>query len=400
MEGNKIHVQYVSVDSLHPYPNNPRLNDAAVDYVARSIERYGFRAPICVDKDYVIIYGHTRLKAAQKLGLKQVPVYVAADMTKEQADEYRLADNSVAEVAVWDKMKLQEEFAALPNFTPADFGFLGFKADPKKIKREIEASEGDIVALEGGNPNGGGDVALLDDDPYTDNVTALGIPIVDASKTPTWDDVKDLRLFLGHYTDFPPPYIYMWGTGKRHDVEGVDNIFDGACVAFYTEDERFDNIYPYPAEMTTKLLNEGVKMCIMPNFSSYARMPKVERLFQIYKSHFVARFWQKNGLLVVPDFMPQADIWDYTKELIPKGCPFAVQLHQRLEGEELRETANVLKAQLSHCEPPYVVVYFSQKNRTALEPVFDGFKVLWVETFCTQCAAHRKSHGSAKKGGR
>lgn len=391
---DRIVVEYMPVESVHPYANNPRINDGAVDYVARSIERYGFRAPICVDKDNVIIYGHTRLRAAIRLGMKEVPVYRATDMSPEQAAEYRLADNSVAEIAVWDRMKLKEEFAALPSFKPADFGFFGFKADPEKIP-ELEAESQDIVTLDGANPYGS-EVALMDDDPYTDNITDLGIPRFDGTKVPTWDDVKDLRLFIGHYTDFPPPYFYIWGTGRTHHMEGVDNIFENGCVAFYTEDDKFNNIYPYPAEVTTKLLNAHVKMCVMPNFSSYPRMPMVERLFQIYKSHFVARYWQKNGLLVIPDFMPQADIWKYTEELIPKGCPFAIQIQQRLEGEELAETANMIRRRIDTCEPPYVLAYYSKKNREALEHSFDGVRVVWVETFCAQCAEHGKGRKRAQ----
>ena len=383
------------VEDVHPYENNPRVNDAAVDYVARSIERYGFRAPICVDKANVIIYGHTRLRAALKLGMTEVPVYRAVDMTPEQAAEYRLADNSVAEVAVWDGMKLKQEFAALPNFKPADFGFFGFKPEVEKVK-ELEAASDDIVTLDGEHEDGSA-VALMDDDPYTENVTALGIPRFDGRKVPTWDDVKDLRLFIGHYTDFPPPYFYIWGTGRTHHMEGVDNIFEGGCVAFYTEDEKFEGIYPYPSEITTKLLNANVRMCVMPNFSSYPRMPMVERLFQLYKSHFVARYMQKNGLLVIPDFIPQADIWQYTAELIPRGCPFAIQIQQRLLGEELAETANMIKRRIDTCEPPYVIAYYSKKNRDALEKSFDGVPVVWIETFCAQCAEHGKGRSKAQK---
>ena len=200
-----------------------------------------------------------------------------------------------------------------------------------------------------------------------------------------------MRLFIGNYTDFKPPYLYLWGSGRKHKMDDVENIFDGSCVFFYTEDDKFNGIYPYPAEMTTKMLNAHVKMCIMPNFSSYKRMPMVERLFQLYKSHFVARYWQKNGLLVVPDFIPQDDVWRYTCELIPEGCPFAVQIHQSLKDDETKETANVIRRQIERCKPPYVICYFSKKNRNNLESVFDGVNVLWVETFCAQCASHRKN---------
>ena len=85
-----------------PYEQNPRQNDDAVDAVAKSIREFGFRQPIVVDAEGVIICGHTRWKAAQKLGLEKVPVHVAKDLTPEQIKAYRIADNKTAELAEWD----------------------------------------------------------------------------------------------------------------------------------------------------------------------------------------------------------------------------------------------------------------------------------------------------------
>ena len=107
-----------------PYDRNPRQNDQAVDAVAASLREFGFRQPIVVDRDGVIVVGHTRWKAARKLGLTQVPVHVT-DLTPEQAKAYRLADNQTATIAEWDKELLPLELADLKeaNF---DLGLLGF----------------------------------------------------------------------------------------------------------------------------------------------------------------------------------------------------------------------------------------------------------------------------------
>ncbi len=91
----------VAADSLIPYIRNPRKNSAAVDKVAASIKEYGWQQPIVVDKENVIIAGHTRLLAAQKLGMDKVPVHVA-DLSDAQAKAYRLADNRISEDADWD----------------------------------------------------------------------------------------------------------------------------------------------------------------------------------------------------------------------------------------------------------------------------------------------------------
>lgn len=112
------------ISALKPYPDNPRLNMDAVDYVANSIRELGFRAPILVDKDWVVLAGHTRLEAAQKLGLETVPVIVYKDISPEQAKAYRLADNKTAEKAGWDFDLLDKELLELDSlFDMVDFGF-------------------------------------------------------------------------------------------------------------------------------------------------------------------------------------------------------------------------------------------------------------------------------------
>ena len=113
---------------IKPYESNPRLNDSAVDAVAESIRQYGFRQPIVVDGDGVIVVGHTRWKAAQKLGIEKVPVHVAKDLTPEQAKAYRIADNKSAELASWNLDLLKLELADLKALD-VDLTALGFGVD-------------------------------------------------------------------------------------------------------------------------------------------------------------------------------------------------------------------------------------------------------------------------------
>src|ERR1700732_5051908 len=106
-------VELRPITSIRPYENNPRLNEAAVDAVAASIREFGFRQPIVVDEEGVIIVGHTRSKAALKLGLETVPVHVAVGMSPAQAKAYRIADNQTATLSSWDDDKLGLEVATL-----------------------------------------------------------------------------------------------------------------------------------------------------------------------------------------------------------------------------------------------------------------------------------------------
>lgn len=123
-----MQVELRSPSTIKPYAGNPRVNDGAVDAVAASLKEFGFRQPIVVDPEGVIIVGHTRWKAAQKLGLEQIPVHVARNLSPEQIKGYRLADNATNELATWDKALLPIELAEL-KACDYDLGLLGFEPD-------------------------------------------------------------------------------------------------------------------------------------------------------------------------------------------------------------------------------------------------------------------------------
>jgi len=123
-----LKIELWPLERVKPYPGNPRQNDDAVDAVAASLREFGFRQPIVVDAEGVIIAGHTRYKAARKLGLEKVPVHVAKDLTPEQIRAYRIADNQTASLATWDYDLLPIELAGLKEAN-YDLGLLGFDAD-------------------------------------------------------------------------------------------------------------------------------------------------------------------------------------------------------------------------------------------------------------------------------
>ena len=121
----KDNIQYVSIDAIKPYEKNPRVNENSVPKVAESIKQFGFLQPIVVDADGVILAGHTRYEASKLLGLSEVPVLYAKDLSKAQAKAYRLADNKVAESSQWDNYFLLDELNDLRDFNVdmAEFGF-------------------------------------------------------------------------------------------------------------------------------------------------------------------------------------------------------------------------------------------------------------------------------------
>lgn len=110
------------IKAVIPYENNPRKNDPAVDAVAKSIQEFGWRQPLVLDAQGVIVAGHTRYKAAKKLKLKSVPCVLADDLTPEQIKAYRIADNSTNSIAEWDIDLLLSELAELPQYDFSEFG--------------------------------------------------------------------------------------------------------------------------------------------------------------------------------------------------------------------------------------------------------------------------------------
>jgi DNA modification methylase len=132
-------VELRPVAAIRPYDQNPRDNDAAVAAVAESIRRFGFRQPIVVDTEGVIVCGHTRWKAAQQLGLAEVPVHVAADLTPEQIRAYRIADNKTAELADWNLDLLPGELVELQD-AGIDWSLLGFNGD--ELAKLMDAANG------------------------------------------------------------------------------------------------------------------------------------------------------------------------------------------------------------------------------------------------------------------
>ena len=195
-----MQIEDIKIGDIIPYDKNPRKNDMSVDKVAASIKEFGFKVPIVIDKDNVVVCGHTRLKAAKKLKLESVPCVRADDLTEEQIKAYRLADNKVGEESEWDFDLLGEELGDIFDIDMGDFGFdlsvpetEEAHEDEYDFKETVEhrAKEGDIYKLGNhrlmcGDSSSGGDMeALLDgvkakmvftDPPY-------GVAIGDKNKT-------------------------------------------------------------------------------------------------------------------------------------------------------------------------------------------------------------------------
>lgn len=132
-----MEIKMIKVEELKPYENNPRHNDDAVKYVAKSIEEFGFKVPIVLDKNNEIVAGHTRYKASLELGLKEVPCIIADDLNEEQIKAFRLADNKVSEQASWNYDLLDLELDSIDFLDMSDFGFENIDFDKDFERKDL-----------------------------------------------------------------------------------------------------------------------------------------------------------------------------------------------------------------------------------------------------------------------
>lgn len=213
----KKKIVYKNVSELVPYENNPRNNDDAVDYVANSIKNFHFQVPIVIDKNNVVIAGHTRLKACHKLGIKDVPCIVADDLTPEQVKAFRLADNKTSELAEWDMDKLDIELGEIPDI---DMSAFGFDIEIDDIEEVPEVKEDEAPEVKDGEPK----VKLGD-------IYQLGrhrLMCGDSTKTEDIDKLMDGAKADMLFTS--PPYSDMreYNGGKDLSVSNISN-FISAC---------------------------------------------------------------------------------------------------------------------------------------------------------------------------
>lgn len=210
-----MNVQEIKLKDIKPYGKNPRKNDDAVPYVAESIKQFGFKVPIIIDKNNVIVAGHTRYKAAKKLGFKSVPCIIADDLTDEQIKAFRLADNKVSEKAEWDLDLLDSEIEEIFDIDMTDFGF-------ELESEELEAEEDEYQGT-------------VPEDPVTQkgDMWKLGEHILLCGDSTCITDVE--KLMYEEKADMcftDPPYGYEYQSNlrkksKKFDViENDDKILD------------------------------------------------------------------------------------------------------------------------------------------------------------------------------
>lgn len=285
------------LSSISPYPNNPRKTGPAVDAVAESIRRFGFRQPIVVDAAGVIIAGHVRYEAALKLELEKVPVHVATDMSEDQVRAYRIADNKTGELADWDLQRLAGEMSEL-DAADLDWSLLGFGDD--ELSALLQASDAQAV---GNTP--------VDEVPDTPDETItkpgdlwiLGEHRLLCGDSTKLDDVK--RLMDGHLADLvstDPPYLVNY-TGERGKPAGKPAGKDWSGV--YKEVEIEDAV-GFFRDLYRNILAVSRKNAAQYMWHSHSRY------------HEIHRIWTDLGILPhqIVIWVKPTPVWGYLAYLL------------------------------------------------------------------------------------
>ena len=271
------------VGKIKPYDRNTKKHTAKqVEQIAASIQQFGFRQPLVVDKDNVLIIGHGRLAAAKRLGLKEVPVVRADDLTEEQARALRIVDNKTNE-SEWDFDLLDFEFGEIAGVDFTEFGFefvdaeLEHEEHAKTTQRRVE----NILGLANGEFVGAGkyDMPLMQ-------------PVYELP------EIKEWISFNYVLSDTEP---------------------QGKGVHFFVDDYQFERVWNQPERYVEKLSQYAV--VATPDFSPYADMPLITQMWNHYRKQWCGAFWQSKGITVIPTVRASKDerSLDWYLDGIPRG---------------------------------------------------------------------------------
>ncbi len=301
-------VEDLALDSLIPYARNPRKNDGAVDKVAASIKEFGWRSPIVVDEEMVILAGHTRYKAAKKLGLTEAPVHIAEGLTEAQKKAYRIADNRVAEEAEWDYDFLKIELADLDGLED----LTGFDAEELDKILTPETTEG--LTDEDAVPE-------VQDDPISKegDVWILGrhrLMCGDSTSIDAVEKLMDGRKADMVFTD--PPYGVDYDGINNDDRAGLDDLLRGAFANYLATAKSGSSIYVFHSDKCADIFHAAFREFF--HFSSmviWAKNSLTLSRTDYQSQHEPCLYgWMKGGTHTFYGDRKQVSLWRFDKERV------------------------------------------------------------------------------------
>ena len=317
---NELRIENLEIDSIFPYENNPRKNDGAVEYVKRSIEEFGFRVPIIIDRNNVIVCGHTRAKAAKALGLEKVPCIRADDLTEDQIKAFRIADNKVSEYATWDFGKLEIELDEI-ELDMSEFGV------------DIEI------------PDAGFDDGYYGDErERTDK--GYNLDLVDYENLT--NDFWQMPIIKNE--NYIPKDLIGFNYAKSSANKDVG-------IHFYVDDYQFERVWNFPEKYIDVLMDYE---CILsPDFSLYMDMPMPMKIWNVYRSRQIGAYYQSKGIRVIPTLSwAEPETFEFCFQGIPKGSVVSIStIGVKKDNDALKIWKDGVDEMIRQVEPSAIIIY-------------------------------------------
>ena len=298
-----MNIIYKKIDEVIPYEKNPRKNDEAVKYVAESIKEFGFKVPIIIDSNNIIIAGHTRLKASKKLGYKEVPCIIADDLTPEQIKAFRLADNKVGEMAEWDLDLLNEELEDIIDINMEDFGFdLNLDFEDKEVEEddfEVEVPEEPVAKL--------GDIWQLGNH---------RLMCGDSTDKEAVEKLMDGKKADMVFTD--PPYGVDYDGIHNDSREGLESLLDKVFSLYKEFSIEGASVYCFHSDKCADIFNNIFrKHCHFSSMIIWKKQSLVLSQTDYQSIHEPCMYgWFDNGVHKFYGDRKQTSVWEYERKSI------------------------------------------------------------------------------------
>jgi len=358
----------VSIDRLEAHPRNPnRHSQEQIALLARMIAHQGWRHPVTVSRQSnLVITGHARLSAAALLQLQEVPVDYQDFPSEEDELAHLVADNRIQELAHLDPHGVHLLLQELQNSPLPDLQLTGFTDQEVDLLMQQaldsipapEHQDEDLPSVYGLKPREL--VSFPSTEPY-------GIPALlpdDLSTVP-----EPLQCWAGPDVTQEDPdthYLYNWGTDSRRGLPLHHTV-----VAFYCDDQRFEQFWQRPHVFTAKLLNSNVPIAISPNFSLWPDTPLALAIFNTYRSRYLGRYFQEAGLKVIPDV--HGITHDPTLQWCLAGIPphppaiaYQIQAGQKTLSS-IHRIKQALKQYISKLKPSQLLLYVGETAEDILQ---------------------------------
>ena len=327
---DELKIEYLKPSDLKPYENNPRNNDNAVEYVMNSIREFGFKVPLVIDRNNIIVCGHTRWKAARKLRKKMLPCIRADDLTDEQIKAFRIADNKVSELATWVEDKLEIELGEIS----LDMGAFGF--DLEDI--EVNTDSGD-------DADGKDDEGYYGDERERTN-KAYNLDLVDPENL-----TRDFwQMPIIRRENFIPGELIGFNYALTSDNKN-------AGIHFYVDDYQFERLWNEPEKYVDVL---AAYDCILsPDFSLYLDMPMPIKIWNIYRSRQIGAYYQSQGIKVIPTVSwAEPETFEFCFQGIEEGSVVSIStIGVKRDKNALKIWREGVAEMLDRIKPSAVLIY-------------------------------------------